>query len=656
MKTMRTVKHQLKPLTTIQEQKFLELACAYQFEKNYFSDQLLAQSNEASLFNVHDSFITIQDKLVKNKYSSKYQLPARMWKLALKEAYDLHIRTYEAQIALIKEEINHHIYQFQLNLNKDKEKENVIENEDKDKQSHLHCLKHFLYFVTNSLFFNFQTFTKFENEFYSKRFNKARIYQRIQPIIQTLFQKALTKKDVFKNDLFSVEELDYLRDFISHINEFSKLQCKIEHNEVSLHQLLNHYCNWCVTAITKFRQFKPIQSKINPTIILDGDCYRLYSEYDSETKKNRWFLDIVSMESGKRIKGLELTGFHHAKAIMKHKKYPNLTISFDPIDMTYYVHFAFKVKSKTKTKSNKKSKSSVAGEAKHNGNSNASMITVGGDFGLTETFTFSDGWVSGEKQGKVLDHIAESTKRAIALLQSFSKTDFFGVEKNNPLGKRNHKNNCFNHNALLNNINTKYRKQQRKYNRYLENYKYLLSNEIIRHFTSDSIYGQYFHATHESHATVKLVFENLDYTGLGFDAKQKRQINLIKGILNVLEEKIKQKDLSIEIHYVNPAYTSQTCPNCYYVDRNNRDSQNGKFRCQHCGFTAIDDVKYQGLTKVVPRERLPSEDDFIAACNIAQRLSILPDSTKLHKDKIKDLMMKMHHEIECSCKMFTNLR
>ena len=324
------------------------------------------------------------------------------------------------------------------------------------------------------------------------------------------------------------------------------------------------------------------------------------------------------------------------------------------------------LKSNQKTKINKKSKAkaSVAGEAKTNGNSNdssassdASMITIGADFGLTETFTFSDGWVSGEKQGKVLEHISESTKRAIALLQSFSKLDFFGVEKTNPLGKRNHKNNCFNHNQLLGNINDSYRKKQRKYNRFLKNYTYLIVNEIIDHFTSDSIYGQYSNATQESHATVKLVFESLDYTGLGFDAKQKRQINLIKGILNVLEEKIKAKpqDLSIEIHYVNPAYTSQTCPNCYYVDRNNRDSKQGKCRCQDCGFTAIDDVRYHRLTEVIPKEALPPEDDFIAACNIAQRLSILPNSTKLHKDKIKDLMMKIHHEIECSCKMFTNL-
>ena len=389
--------------------------------------------------------------------------------MALKEAYDLHIRTYESQIAYIKKEINSKIYQFQLDLKK-------------EQKSNFHCFKYFLYFVTNYLFFNFKTFTQFEKEFYSKKFNKAKIYQRIQPIIQSLFQKALARKDVFKNDLFSSEELAHLTEFINNTNE-----CKIEHK--SLHQLLHYYCNWCVQVIVKFRQFKPIQSKINPTIELDGECYRLYSEYDEASNKNRWFLDIMSMESGKRIKGLELTGFHHA-------------------------------------------------------------------------------------------------------------------------------------------------------------------NEIISHFNSNHAYGQY--ATNES--TLQLVFEDLNYTQLGRNKAQKRQINLIQGILTVLEEKIKQMGLPIEVHYVNPAYTSQTCPNCYYVDRNNRDSKQGKFRCCHCGFTAIDDVTYQGLTQAIPKEHLPPEDDFIAACNIAQRLSVLPDSTKLHKDKIKDFLMQKHAEIKGYCKMFHNIK
>lgn len=70
------------------------------------------------------------------------------------------------------------------------------------------------------------------------------------------------------------------------------------------------------------------------------------------------------------------------------------------------------------------------------------LLTVGGDFGLTENYTFSDGWVSGQKQGKILNHIANSTKNSVAGLQRISEKGFFGVEKNNNTGKRNHKNNC----------------------------------------------------------------------------------------------------------------------------------------------------------------------------------------------------------------------
>ena len=357
------------------------------------------------------------------------------------------------------------------------------------------------------------------------------------------------------------------------------------------------------------------------------------------------------------------------KKIMKHKKSPNLTLSFDRTDMTYYAHFTFKqkVKSSRTIVKTKKSISFTEGEAnktlqQNNNNITANMLmtmlTVGGDFGLTENYTFSDGWVSGREQGQILKHIADKTKNSVAGLQRISENGFFGLEKNNPIGKRNHKNNCFNHNKLLDNINKNYRKKQRKYNRFLQNYKYVLVNEIIEHFTSDSIYGQYTQATHESHAPVKLVFESLDYVSLGRNKSQKHQINLIKGILNVLEDKIKAKsyNLPIEIIYVNPAYTSQTCPNCCFVAKTNRDSKAGKFRCQHCGFTAIDDERYKALTdcKAIFREHLPSEDDFVAACNIAARHSAIPDSMKLRVRDTKYRLMQKHESIKVSCKIFNS--
>ena len=214
---------------------------------------------------------------------------------------------------------------------------------------------------------------------------------------------------------------------------------------------------------------------------------------------------------------------------------------------------------------------------------------------------------------------------------------------------------CVNHNQLLGNINENYRKKQQKHNQFLQNYKYLLANEIVEHFTSDSLYGQYANATHDN--PIQLVFEDLDYTSLGFDANQKRQINLIKGILNVLEEKIEKYNLPIKIIYVNPGYTSQACPNCCFVAKKNRDFKAGRFRCQHCGFTANDDERYEELTRVVKKSdlefSLPSEDDFIASRNIAMRPFTIPDSMKLRVRDVKYRLMQQHELVKVSCKIFT---
>ena len=690
---MRTVKHKLKPLSvgvgvaTEQKTKFLEVVYAYQFEKNYFSDQLLnryhsnenANTNEDvgidedEVINIQSNYIQIRDKLVKNNYQSKYNLPARLWKMALKEAYDLHIRTHESQIALIKRNLNNNIYQY-CNFELTKQGKANSQNQDTSEPSELSNFKicqsfeAFLYFATNSLFYNFKTFSRLEAEFFSKKFKKARIYQRAKTILLDLLKRKAVKQEVLTK-----EEAKQLQQLLershshsrSHISDLSSNESNDSNgpNMLSLcNRLFEHYCHGLVNAIQKFRSFKLIQSQINPTITLDGDCYDLYSKYDNEAKKNRWFLDIMSLESGKRIKGLELTGFHHAKQIMKHRKAANLTLSFDPDDNCIYVHFTFPVKptknSQRKQKhknKNKTQKACVSNKVKLE-----TLTTVGGDFGLTECFTFSDGWVAGKTQRDILKKIADNTKKDIGRIQLNSRKNYFGLEKNNPTNKRNHTKNCFNHNSELKNINTNYRKRQKRYNSYLENYKHQIVSEIIHHFTTDNEFGNYGnYASYKAYAIentdltlvtlVTLVFEDLTYTNLGRTKDDKRQINLIKGVLTLLEEKINRYNLLIKIKYVNPAYTSQTCPNCYYVDRKNRDSKEGKFRCQHCGFTSNDDERYKGLTDVVLR---PSEDDFIAACNIANRLFVLPNSMKLRQGKIKDLLLEMHKQVKGSCKMF----
>ena len=419
---MRTVKHQLKTLSVATEQKtkFLDVVYAYQFEKNYFSDQLLSHNNE--VINLQSSYIQIRDKLVKNNYQSQYNLPARLWKMALKEAYDLHIRTHESQIALIKRNLNNNIYQY-CNFELIKQVKANSQNQYKSEHYELSTFKicqsfeSFLYFATNSLFYNFKTFSRFEAEFFSKKFKKARIYQRAKTILLDLLKRKAVKQEVLTK-----EEAKQLKQFL-------ELCLGSNCSDTLFNRLFEHYCHSLVKAIQKFRSFKPIQSQINPTITLDGDCYDLYSKYDDKAKKNRWFLDIMSMESGKRIKGLELTGFHHAKQIMKHRKAANLILSFDPTGEVF-AHFTFPVSlSKRKTTKKKKNKIRSQKVCFSNKVKLETLTTIGGDFGLTECFTFSDGWVAGRTQRNILKKIADNIKKDIEKIQSNSQKKLFRIRE-----------------------------------------------------------------------------------------------------------------------------------------------------------------------------------------------------------------------------------
>ena len=76
---MRTDKHKLKPLTPHQEAIFLDVVRAYQDEKNYFADQLSSHLfNHGVNVRNNCTYYDIVKKLVKDSYSSKYYLPARL--------------------------------------------------------------------------------------------------------------------------------------------------------------------------------------------------------------------------------------------------------------------------------------------------------------------------------------------------------------------------------------------------------------------------------------------------------------------------------------------------------------------------------------------------------------------------------------------------
>ena len=609
---MRTDKHKLKPLTPLQETQFLEVVRVYQDEKNHFSDQLSSHLfNHGVNVKNNCSYFDIRDELAKDSYYSHYPYPIRLWKLALKEAYDLHIRTYEGQLVRLKDRFLSQVYRYFYH----------------HKNDEMSKFKPFFMFVINSTFYSYRDFKKAERQIFDKKFNQAKIYERMaQYLVNEFLPKSITK------EILTKEQTEVL---------FS-LFLQEQNNE-----FFHVFCRLFIEAIKAFRAFKPILSHKNSTIQFDGSCYKLYSVYDDIAHKNRWFLNIMSLQAGQRIQGLELTGFHHAKSIIK--KSANLTLSFDPVTMDVYAHFTFENKKNQnqKEKENPPSSKSLKKVAKD------SEILIGGDFGLTESMTFSDGFVLGRQQGKILRDISKKTEQSIAQIQKFSLPDFFGMEKQNKENRRNHLNNCFNHNLRLKNINTNYRKRQQKYNKRLEQFKYSMVNEMTRHFMSNTVYGNYHdylskQDENKQQNYIHFVFESLEYSNLGRNKEQKRQINLIKGMYARLERKTETEQLPFKISYVNSAYTSQMCPNCYYVAKGNRN--NGTFRCLHCGYSVLEDEKFQCLRKVIPPEALPPEDDFLASRNIRDRLSSLPDSLKQHRREIEEFLKKKHEEFKGSCK------
>ncbi len=80
----------------------------------------------------------------------------------------------------------------------------------------------------------------------------------------------------------------------------------------------------------------------------------------------------------------------------------------------------------------------------------------------------------------------------------------------------------------------------------------------------------------------EIVIEDLNFRNSDLSPQINRLLNrfgmkIIKQKLADLEERYK-----IRIIKVNPAYTSQTCSNCGYVDKRNRKSQE-EFECLMCG-------------------------------------------------------------------------
>jgi IS605 OrfB family transposase len=78
----------------------------------------------------------------------------------------------------------------------------------------------------------------------------------------------------------------------------------------------------------------------------------------------------------------------------------------------------------------------------------------------------------------------------------------------------------------------------------------------------------------------------------------------------------KARKFNVELIEINPAYTSQTCPDCGFVDSKNRSGD--KFKCLHCGFSG--------------------DADQVGAINIAKRVSIKEITLYTPYQKVKEIL------------------
>ena len=115
-----------------------------------------------------------------------------------------------------------------------------------------------------------------------------------------------------------------------------------------------------------------------------------------------------------------------------------------------------------------------------------------------------------------------------------------------------------------------------------------------------------------------LILEKLKYIQIGTKGRvNKTTRKLLKSWnLGLLHTAIEQKceENCVHLHYVNPKYTSRTCPVCGHIDKRNRKGT--FFKCVNCGFEDNADLNAaKNILKLFHQENSKPSD-------------IVPDSTK----------------------------
>lgn len=158
-------------------------------------------------------------------------------------------------------------------------------------------------------------------------------------------------------------------------------------------------------------------------------------------------------------------------------------------------------------------------------------------------------------------------------------TDFFATSSDKILGN-GFMNWLKKHDEILVKLQASLQKQgikprkSKKYRKLVQKIRDYTKNEVCRLFNLVM--------KHEKPKVIRL--ELLDFRNQNLGKVTNRLLTRLAN--KIIAEKVQQlvDVYGVEVEYINAAYTSQTCLNCGYIAKNNRDGR--KFKCHCCGHKA----------------------------------------------------------------------
>lgn len=275
-------------------------------------------------------------------------------------------------------------------------------------------------------------------------------------------------------------------------------------------------------AKQRLKQYPSI--KLSRSAVFDGNCYDVFKEGSTQ------YIKVMSLEKGKRII-IPLLGFTEISGTIR------IVFSNNKIE----VHCTSSLKAKMPS------------------NELSNIISI--DFGYTEAATDNMGNHYGENLGKILTSASNHRHQ-----KGIKRNKLFQIKE-----------------KYLNSQNPRLRTKARNIAKFNLGKQKFISNETKTRASITVEINTALNKLNKEQRPTTLVVENLRHL---FSFNRPKHINrkMSSWTKGIIQDRAEFKSMAegFRLKQVNPAYGSQICPKCDYVDAKNRKWD--KFKCTHCGY------------------------------------------------------------------------